>query len=83
MACIPVPGRTRRGAALGTIPGMVPSLVGTIDGCHFARRCAHAIEACRSGAVALETAADGHRVRCIRHRELAAGAASAPPVAVV
>ena len=28
LACIPVPGRTRRGAALGTIPGMVPSLVG-------------------------------------------------------
>ena len=83
MACIPVPGRTRRGAALGTIPGMVPSLVGTIDGCHFARRCAHAIETCRSGAVALETAADGHRVRCIRHRELATGAVSAPPVAVV
>src|SRR5207253_2153003 len=34
IACIPVPGKTKRGAPLGTIPGMVPSLVGTSAGCH-------------------------------------------------
>jgi peptide/nickel transport system ATP-binding protein len=82
MACIPVPGRTRRGAALGTIPGLVPSLVGEIGGCHFARRCAHAIDACRAAPVPLEVAADGHDVRCIRHRELTTGVLSNPPVAV-
>ena len=37
LACIPVPGRTRRGAPLGTIPGMVPSLIGETKGCSFAR----------------------------------------------
>jgi peptide/nickel transport system ATP-binding protein len=81
LACIPVPGRTRRGAALGTIPGLVPSLVGTIDGCHFARRCPHAIEACRAAAVPLDIAADGHRVRCIRHRELGTPATASPVTA--
>ena len=82
LACIPVPGRTRRGAPLGTIPGLVPSLVGNIDGCHFARRCPHVLDACRTAPVPLETAADSHRVRCIRHRDLVAGVAPAPPVAV-
>src|SRR5262249_53328323 len=47
LACIPVPGRTRRGAHLGTIPGLVPSLVGQMRGCHFAGRCAYATDACR------------------------------------
>ena len=41
LACIPVPGRTRRGDHLGTIPGLVPSLVGEMRGCHFAGRCPH------------------------------------------
>ena len=82
LACIPVPGRTRRGAPLGTIPGLVPSLVGELDGCHFARRCPHAVDACRAAAVPLETAGDGHHVRCIRHRELTPGVLSTPPVVV-
>ena len=47
MACIPVPGRTRRGQPLGTIPGMVPSLVGEQTGCHFAGRCSYVIDPCR------------------------------------
>ena len=82
LACIPVPGRTRRGAPLGTIPGLVPSLVGELDGCHFARRCPHAVDACRAAAVPLETAGDGHPIRCIRHRELTPGVLSTPPVVV-
>src|SRR5215510_14382599 len=64
MACIPIPGRTRRSAPLGTIPGLVPSLVGKIDGCHFARRCPHAVDACQTAPVPLEMVADGHYVRC-------------------
>jgi peptide/nickel transport system ATP-binding protein len=75
LACIPVPGRTRRGAALGTIPGMVPSLIGEQAGCHFAGRCGYVIPACRAATPPLEPARDGdHLVRCIRHREIAAGA---------
>ena len=82
LACIPIPGRTRRGAPLGTIPGLVPSLIGNIEGCHFARRCPHAVDACRAAPVPLQSAADDHHVRCIRHRELTAGVLSGPPVAV-
>ena len=32
MGCIPVPGKTKRGEPLGSIPGMVPSLIGS-TGC--------------------------------------------------
>ena len=66
LECIPIPGKTRRGAHLGTIPGIVPSLVGTMPGCHFADRCPHAGEACRAGPVAFRDAAGtGHRYRCV------------------
>jgi peptide/nickel transport system ATP-binding protein len=72
LACIPVPGRTRRGAPLGTIAGMVPSLVGTMRGCHFAGRCPHVVDACRRDDIALESVGAGqHQVRCIRHAEIA------------
>jgi peptide/nickel transport system ATP-binding protein len=76
LACIPVPGRTQRGQPLGTIPGMVPSLVGEQTGCHFAGRCSYVIDACRRSAIPLDAArGNGHRVRCIRHTEIALGAA--------
>jgi peptide/nickel transport system ATP-binding protein len=71
LACIPVPGRTRRGERLGTIPGMVPSLVGEKEGCTFAGRCAYVTDACHRAAIPLEPAgSDGHCVRCLRHREI-------------
>jgi peptide/nickel transport system ATP-binding protein len=81
IACIPVPGRTRRGDPLGTIPGMVPSLIGETVGCHFAQRCAHSAEACVRADVPIEDVAGGHLVRCVRHREIAAGTRAAEAVA--
>ncbi|WP_138933822.1 ABC transporter ATP-binding protein [Roseovarius arcticus] len=47
LRCIPQPGKTARGADLGTIPGIVPSLVGDVQGCAFRTRCPHAVDACR------------------------------------
>jgi len=47
LRCIPQPGKTARGADLGTIPGIVPSLIGDVTGCAFRTRCAHALPACR------------------------------------
>ena len=44
--CIPVPGKTRPGAPLGAIPGVVPSLIGPQAGCAFRDRCAHATPLC-------------------------------------
>jgi peptide/nickel transport system ATP-binding protein len=67
ISCIPVPGRTERGGRLGTIAGVVPSLVGDIRGCGFRDRCAHALAACES-AVPLRSSGE-HQWRCI-HVEL-------------
>ncbi|WP_072385905.1 ABC transporter ATP-binding protein [Hyphomicrobium sp. CS1BSMeth3] len=72
--CIPIPGKTKRGERLGTIPGMVPSLVGQIQGCHFAGRCNYVIDECRAAPIPLEATPDGgHEVRCIRADELMRG----------
>jgi peptide/nickel transport system ATP-binding protein len=46
MAAVPVPGKVRRGAPLGTIAGVVPSLIGEISGCAFRARCPAAHDAC-------------------------------------
>jgi len=46
LRCIPVPGRTKRRSRLGTIPGLVPNLIGNITGCAFRNRCAHAAAIC-------------------------------------
>ncbi len=67
LACIPIPGRTERGGRLGVIPGMVPSLVGTMKGCHFASRCPHVAEVCTAGDVGFaQGVGPGHLVRCLR-----------------
>jgi peptide/nickel transport system ATP-binding protein len=76
--CIPIPGKTKRGERLGTIPGMVPSLIGHMQGCHFAGRCDHAIEDCLAAAIPLAAApGSAHEVRCIRADELIAQQAPA------
>lgn len=63
--CIPLPGKTERGAKLGTIPGIVPALVGEVSGCTFRTRCPHASPACR-GVIPQHATADGsHAFRCI------------------
>jgi len=46
LRCIPVPGQTARGAHLGSIPGVVPNLVGDLHGCMFRNRCEHATDEC-------------------------------------
>ena len=46
ISAVPVPGKVKRGAPLGSIPGLVPSLVGNDPGCAFRPRCPLAHEAC-------------------------------------
>ncbi|XDZ68188.1 ABC transporter ATP-binding protein [Alphaproteobacteria bacterium LSUCC0226] len=53
MRCIPVPGKTKRGTPLGSIPGMVPSLIGEFTGCRFVDRCDMASDACRQSDISL------------------------------
>jgi peptide/nickel transport system ATP-binding protein len=64
MACIPVPGKVARGSPLGSIPGMVPSLIGDMSGCSFRERCGFRRDAC-SAEIALAEHAGGHAARCI------------------
>jgi peptide/nickel transport system ATP-binding protein len=44
--CIPVPGMTRSGEPLGSIPGMVPRILPGFVGCGFRDRCAWATADC-------------------------------------
>jgi len=46
LSCIPVPGKTKRGEHLGTIPGIVPTLIGEITGCGYFNRCPFAQNKC-------------------------------------
>ena len=61
LRCIPQPGKTERGAPLGTIPGVVPSLIGEVSGCVFRTRCPHAQVACRAEIPQHGTASHGFR----------------------
>jgi peptide/nickel transport system ATP-binding protein len=65
LRCIPVPGKLKRRAPLGSIPGMVPSLIGDIKGCAFRNRCPHAFEDCAEARVALTELSPGQSYRCL------------------
>lgn len=63
MGCIPMPGKTPAGSRLGTIPGVVPSLMGVVRGCAFQDRCTH-----RRAECAQEIPSQGtqeHAWRCV------------------
>ncbi len=64
MSCIPVPGRTEPGGKLGTIPGVVPSLVGPLPGCLFRDRCPLAQPGCAQQ-IPVHRSAAGQHWRCI------------------
>ena len=61
-----MPGYGMRGAErrLGSIPGLVPSLIGRVDGCSFRNRCDFATSDCASGDLALRAVTAGHSYRC-------------------
>jgi peptide/nickel transport system ATP-binding protein len=74
LRCIPIPGKTRRGAHLGAIPGIVPNLVGKMDRCHFASRCPYVHNACQSGEIALRSSFENsHQYRCVLSPKACAG----------
>jgi len=64
ISCVPHPGRTKRGSQLGAIPGMVPSLIGNIEGCQFRNRCYLSAEECARFNYQLTVAEEGHYYRC-------------------
>jgi len=64
LECIPVPGKTQRGEHLGSIPGIVPSLIGEMQGCAFANRCPAFTQACNQDIPERQLGA-GRSVRCV------------------
>lgn len=68
LSCIPVPGKTERGSKLGAIPGVVPSLIGGVDGCGFRTRCPFAVDGCAKEPE-LIARDPGHACRCVHETE--------------
>jgi peptide/nickel transport system ATP-binding protein len=64
LGCIPVRGRTAPGSRLAAIPGVVPSLIGEVQGCAFRSRCAQAVDDCRHTPPYVDLGA-GHQARCV------------------
>lgn len=65
MGCIPVPGKTKKGEELGSIPGIVPTPIGELWGCPFRNRCSLARDACRTRKIDLNEIAPGRSYRCV------------------
>jgi peptide/nickel transport system ATP-binding protein len=62
--CIPVHGAAGRNSRLGSIPGIVPSLIGDSRGCSFRNRCAFAGPVCAQD-VPLRELSPGRAYRCV------------------
>ena len=69
--CIPIPGKTKPGEHLGSIPGIVPTLVGDLQGCTFRDRCAFAHDRCAGNVGETVLGVDRH-FRCVLPADLAA-----------
>ncbi len=65
LGCVPVPGRTRPGEHLGSIAGVVPTLVGDLGGCHFRNRCTFAEGACSPDPIPFTEIGAGWGYRCV------------------
>jgi peptide/nickel transport system ATP-binding protein len=63
--CIPVPGRNKPGSRLGSIPGIVPALVGEQEGCMFRNRCEFVSDSCKYGDIKLNEISAGRAYRCL------------------
>ena len=64
LRCMPGYGVRGGDRRLGSIPGLVPSLIGEIDGCGFRNRCDFATSDCTSGDLGLRALGGGHSYRC-------------------
>jgi peptide/nickel transport system ATP-binding protein len=65
LECIPIPGKTSPGAHLGSIPGIVPTLIGELSGCAFRDRCSYVHAACTAALIDIQEIGPGHGYRCV------------------
>ncbi|OQY50054.1 MAG: hypothetical protein B6230_07010 [Desulfobacteraceae bacterium 4572_89] len=66
MECIPVPGKTKPGEKLGSIPGIVPTPIGDLWGCAFRNRCSLATSECSARDLELTRISDTRSFRCAK-----------------
>jgi len=72
LRCIPVPGQTKSGEHLGSIPGLVPTPIGELTGCTFRNRCQYAFPNCAKQDVGLREVSPGRTYRCLLSPEACA-----------
>ncbi len=65
LRCMPTHDHGTPVSRLGSIPGIVPSLIGEQSGCGFRNRCEYAREACAVGEIELRHPAGASSYRCI------------------
>ncbi|WP_419906488.1 ABC transporter ATP-binding protein [Hoeflea sp.] len=64
LSCLPVPGKTAPGEPLGSIPGVVPALIGESTSCGFSSRCPYAAPLCEREPDLTERGSN-HACRCV------------------
>ena len=79
LECMPRRGQVAALGRLGSIPGIVPSLVGAQQGCSFRNRCVLQKPACAQGRIDLRPASAGHAYRCILAPEATVLPSTVPP----
>jgi peptide/nickel transport system ATP-binding protein len=72
LRCIPIPGQTKSGEHLGSIPGLVPTPIGELTGCTFRNRCQYAFPDCAKQEVGLREVSPGRTYRCLLSPEACA-----------
>jgi peptide/nickel transport system ATP-binding protein len=70
LRCIPIPGKTKPGAHLGSIAGMVPTPIGEQIGCVFQNRCDYVFDECQTAAVGVMEISTGRGYRCLLTPEI-------------
>ena len=68
-----LPDSSKRGMRLASIPGTVPLLNQTFNGCRFADRCGNVIDRCRTAPPQLKLVSADHSVRCVLYQDRASG----------
>jgi len=65
LQCVPDLESGEKRSRLGTIPGIVPSMIGTLRGCSFANRCPSRQERCVSETPRMTVLSPGRSHRCL------------------
>lgn len=63
--CIPVPGSSRHGGKLRSIPGVVPLITSGDQGCAFRGRCDHTQDICKNTGIPMRELSGSHKFRCV------------------